>query len=109
MRAAVAVFLRADKARHIRARHEHHRRPTAHGGDEGLVAADTQPSAITDRPGRLSSQSGAIPERKSRNTRENHRTRPPRPKRFYTTKTPCGSSHGADSPPLLPRMTLGFS
>ena len=31
------------------------------------------------------------------------------PKRFYTTNTHCGSSHGADSLPLLPRMTLGFS
>ena len=32
------------------ARHEHHGRPTTHGGDEGLVVADVCPSAVAEPP-----------------------------------------------------------
>src|SRR6266568_7683486 len=32
------------------ARHEHLGRPTAHGGDEGIVVADMRPSAVPEPP-----------------------------------------------------------
>ena len=75
----------------------------------GAQPWSVDPFAADIADGKLYGRGSSDPERKSRNTRENHRTRPLRPKRFYTTKTPCGSSHGAVSLPLLPRMTLGFS
>ena len=78
------------------ARHEHHRRPTAHGDDEGIVAAEIRPSAIAEPPRTAEIRISSAYSRKSRHIRKNDRASPHRRGRdtsmlchagFYTTKT----------------------
>jgi hypothetical protein len=78
------------------ARHEHHRCPTAHGGDEGIVAADMRPSAIAEPSTTAGTRISGAHSRKSHQTRENDHARPRRrslkasmllPRRYHTTRT----------------------
>ena len=77
-------------------RHEHHGRPTAHGGDEGIIAADTQQSAIAEPPRMAGILISSASSPKNRQTTKNGHARPRRqslkastqpPRRFRTTKT----------------------
>ena len=80
----------------VDARHEHHGRPTAHGGDESIVAADMRLSVAEGLPGTAGIRIRGANSQKRRLIRKNDRASLSRRGRdtsalllesFYTTKT----------------------
>ena len=81
------------------AHHEHHRRPTAAGGDAGIVAADMCSYPVAEPLKMAGIHIRSLPDRKGRQTRQDDQTRLLRqnressvllPERFHTTKTHLG-------------------
>ncbi len=75
-------------------RHEHPGRPTAHGGNEGIVVADMRPSAVAEPPKTAAVRFKSTSRPKEPPNSKNDRAWPPRRDREASMLTPERFSHG---------------